>query len=132
MHALRITALFLLPFVAGCASAPPPTAQTDYKSRAVMRSDGGLRVSAATLSAEESAAVYGAPLGARGIQPVWVEVENREDRPYFLLSPGLDPDFYPASEAAEAMARDGKGELAELEPRFRSLAFHNPVPPGAT
>jgi hypothetical protein len=71
----------------------------------------------------------GAPLASQRIQPVWIEVENRDDRPYFLLSPGLDPNFYPASEAAEAM---GATQAHELERRFRGLAFHNPVPPGAT
>ncbi len=68
------------------------------------RADGGVRVSTAVLSAEESAAVYGVPLATRAIQPVWIEVENRDDRAYFLLSPGLDPNFFPASEAAEAFA----------------------------
>jgi LssY C-terminus len=129
---LQLAALFAA-VLFGCASPQQPsTSQADYKSRAVTRSDGGLRVSAATLSAKESAAVYGAPLASRRIQPVWVEVENREDRPYFLLSPGLDPNFYPASEAAEAMAQGDLYHLAELDRRFRDLAFRNPVPPGAT
>ena len=59
-------------------------------------------------------------------------MENREDRAYYLLSPGLDPHFYPASEAAEAMAQGDPGRLAELDRRFRDLAFRNPVLPGAT
>lgn len=117
----------------GCASPPQSsTSQSDYKSRAVTRTDGGVRVSAATLSAEESAAVYGAPLAKRGIQPVWIEVENREDRAYYLLSPGLDPNFYPASEAAEALAGDSAARRAELDRHFRDLAFRNPVKPGTT
>src|SRR5947199_374108 len=82
--------------------APPPAATIDYKSRAVTRTEGNVRVSAAVLSAQESLAVYGLPLATKSLQPVWIEVENREDRPYFLLSPGLDPNFFPASEAAEA------------------------------
>src|SRR5688572_5202339 len=115
--------------LAGCASAPPQsaTSEINYKTRAVSQTDGGVRVSAVALSAEESAAVYGAPLAKRGIQPVWIEVENREDRAYYLLSPGLDPNFYPASEAAEAMAADKSAER-----RFRELAFRNPVPAGTT
>jgi hypothetical protein len=121
--------------LAGCASAPPqfPTSESDYKTRAVTRTEGGVRISAAALSVEESAAVYGVPLAKQRIQPVWIEVENREDRAYFLLSPGLDPNFYPASEAAEAMALGEPAERrVELDRRFRSLAFHNPVRPGET
>ena len=80
----------------GCTSTPPAT-NLDYKSRAVTRTEGDVRVSTAVLSADESAAVYGVPLARRSIQPVWIEVENREDRAYYLLSPGLDPNFFPAS-----------------------------------
>jgi hypothetical protein len=119
----------------GCTPVAPiqPATQPDYKNRAVTRSDGGLRVSTAVLSADESAAVYGTPLANRGIQPVWIEVENRERQAFFLLSPGLDPNFFPASEAAEAVSPGGSSrERAELDRRFRLLAFHNPVQPGTT
>mgnify|MGYP003693789855 CR=1 FL=1 len=72
-------------------------------------------------------------LADKSIQPVWVEVENNEDVPYWLMYAGLDPDFIPASEAAEAMApRDSRRKLEELDRRFGELAFRNPVPPGAT
>ena len=75
--------------------------------------------------------MYGAPLAEKMIQPVWIEIENKEDVPYWLLFPGLDPNFFPASEAAEAMARDEPGKrLDDLDRRFRQLAFRNPVPPG--
>src|SRR6516165_8399472 len=98
--------------VARCASFVPqwPTTELDYKSRAVTRTDGGLRVSTAVLSAGESAAVYGVPLAKHAIQPVWIEVENHEEQAYYLLSPGLDPSFFPASEAVEALAPDAPNE----------------------
>src|SRR5687768_18517291 len=50
--------------LAGCASFAPqsPTTELDYKSRAVTRTDGGVRVSTAVLSTDESAMVYGVPL----------------------------------------------------------------------
>jgi hypothetical protein len=121
--------------LAGCAASPPqsPAAGPDFKSRAATRTEGGVRVSTAVLSAEESAALYDVPLAKWAIQPVWIEVENRDDRAYFLLSPGLDPNFFPASEAAEALAAgDSREERAALDRRFRQLAFRNPVPPGAT
>lgn len=104
-----------------------------YVSRARSGTQGEVRVSAAALSAEESAAVYGARLADKSIQPVWVEIENNEEAPYWLMYAGLDPDFIPASEAAEAMApRDSRRKLEELDRRFSELAFRNPVPPGAT
>jgi hypothetical protein len=83
----------------GCASLAPksPTTEADYRNRAVTRTEGKLRVSTAVLSPDESAAIYGVPLAKRGIQPVWVEIENHEEQPYYLLYPGLDPNFFPAS-----------------------------------
>ncbi len=115
-----------------CSSTPPANS-LDYQSRATTRSEGGVRVSTAVLSADESAAVYGVPLATRSIQPVWVEIENRENRGYYLLSPGLDPNFFPASEASEAVASKASPEQKmEFDRRFRKLAFHNPVLPGAT
>ena len=112
---------------AAAAGGPP------YKDRAVTRTEGGVRVSAAVLSAEESEAVYGAPLAKKAIQPVWIEVSNHETLSYFLMSPGLDPNFFPASEAAEAFAHgDSPGGKDELDRRFRRLAFQNPMLPGQT
>jgi hypothetical protein len=85
------------------------------------------------LSADESAAVYGVPLAEKSIQPVWIEVANREDRAYYLLSPGLDPNFFPASEASQALAAGASPERKiELDRRFRQFSFRNPVRPGVT
>jgi hypothetical protein len=112
-------------------AAEHPAAHPGYEERVQTATRGRLVVAASALSAEESEAVYGAPLAEKGIQPVWVVVENRDDVPYWLMFPGVDPNFFPASEAAEAVAADGDSStLAEFDSRFRRLAFHNPVPPG--
>ena len=119
----------------GCASISPQseTESLDYKSRVATRSDGGMFVSTSVLSADESLAVYGVPLAKKNIQPVWIEVENGDDVAYWLMSPGLDPNFFPASEAAEAFISARNRETKEsLEQHFEALAFHNPIPPGAT
>ena len=56
----------------GCASRPfePLQHRLDYRERATSRAEGGVRVSASVLSAEESLDVYGFPLAEKGIQPV--------------------------------------------------------------
>jgi len=103
----------------------------DYKSRAETRKDGGVLVSASALSVDEGRDVYDINLAKKNIQAVWIEVENGEDGTYWLLSPGVDPNFYPASEVAEAFFPTPKDETREvLEQRFTALAFRNPVPPG--
>jgi hypothetical protein len=120
--------------LAGCASAPQAVRDiADYRQRAVTRVDGGVRISTAALSAQESEVVYGVPLATKSIQPVWIEVENHDDRAYYLMSPGLDPDFFPASEAAETFASgDSREQAVALDRRFGALAFRNPVQPGTT
>jgi hypothetical protein len=130
----RLAAVVIAFALCGCGAATLQSAgERSYKSRAVNRDEGGVRVSASVLSAQESAEVYGVPLAAKGIQPVWVEVQDNDTASYFLMSPGLDPNFFPASEAAEAFGEsNGPGGKAELERRFRALAFRNPVRPGQT
>ena len=115
-----------------CASAPGQvdTPGPDFRERANSRTEGDVRVSTSVLSTVESLSVYGVPLAAKNIQPVWIEVENRDDRAYWLMFPGIDPHFFPATEAADVFAVGGQEHA--IEQRFRRLAFQNPVPPGAT
>ena len=134
MFRLLITIALLFPII-GCASNEPLTEMDtmDYKSRAISRSDGAVVVSTSVLSADESREVYGVSLAKKGIQPVWIEVENGDDIAYWLLSPGLDPNFFPASEVADAYATTHENETREvLEQRFGALAFRNPIPTGVT
>jgi hypothetical protein len=121
--------------LSGCASisSQPETETLSYKSRLTTRSDGGVIVSTSVLSADESQSIYGATLASRGIQPVWIEVENGDNIAYWLMSPGLDPNFFPASEAADAFGSTSNEENQKrLEQHFEALAFHNPIPPGKT
>ncbi|MGB3647632.1 MAG: LssY C-terminal domain-containing protein [Desulfobulbales bacterium] len=136
-HMIRIllAGVIIVLTIIGCASKGPlpEIEKLDYKSRVVTSSDGAVLVSASVLSADESRDIYGAPLAKKGIQPVWIEVENGDDVAYWLMSPGLDPNFYPASEAVEAFITKHGNETSEmLVQRFESLAFRNPIPPGKT
>ena len=115
----------------GCATTGPHVVDaTEYKNRVKTQEDGKIRVGVTVLSAEESEELYGVPLAKKGIQPVWIEVDNQEDRAYWLLSTGLDPNFFPASEAAEAFPQNSSRANQELAQRFQRLAFQNPVPSG--
>lgn len=91
-----LVAIFVGCVLAGCAATRETAPVPAYQNRAVTRTEGGMQVSTAVLSPQESAAVYGVALADKRIQPVWIEVENHEDRSYYLLSPGLDPNFFPA------------------------------------
>lgn len=65
----RLLAAVVITFLCGCATTLPNAGGLTYKSRAVTRTEGGLRVSASVLSAEESEAVYGVPLAKRRFSP---------------------------------------------------------------
>ena len=58
---------------------PLPLEEVPFQSRIVTQSEGNVHVSAAVLSAEESKQVFATDLYERGIQPVWIEIDNRGD-----------------------------------------------------
>jgi hypothetical protein len=125
--------LTLLALPAACpASAPPSIDLSEVRARAITKSAGGVRVSTAVLSDDESQSIYGLPLASKGIQPVWIEVVNKDDHAYWLLFPGVDPDYFPPSEVLEAFPGATAEETGRREQRLRALSFQNPVPPGAT
>ena len=121
--------------ITGCTALIPraETNEADYKSRIKTKTNGNLQVSTTVLSANESRAVYGVALANKGMQPVWVEIKNSGSKVYWLMFPGMDPYFFPASEAAEAyLLTHASGKQSKLEQHFQKLAFRNPIPPGAT
>jgi LssY C-terminus len=101
--------------------------------RAVTQRAGGVAVTAAVLSAKESRALFGTDLARSGIQPVWIEVKNGEEVPYWLLAAGLDADYFSARETAHVrhtlFARAANREMDQF---FDELQFRSPVLPGST
>ena len=80
----------------GCATWQAPTEGDDsaLRARAVSATQRGVRLSAAVLSAEDSRRLFGADVNATGVQPVWIEVENRTSDPLVLLRAGIDPNYF--------------------------------------
>ena len=74
--------------------------ESDYRERVQTQESDGLRVSAAVPSAKETKQIFGRPLYKRGIQPVWLRIENRRKVPITFLPAGLDPQYYSPLEAA--------------------------------
>ena len=99
----------LILVVLGCASfqAPAPaTADAPFKQRAQTQQDGDIRVTAVVLSAEESKTVFGFALYNKGIQPIWLEIENKGDVPvFFLLDRGNEALKWPRMLAARLSGR---------------------------
>ena len=68
----------------------------------MVQEDDELIVKVAVLDDRESDRFFGVPLAHRGVQPVWLEIQNRSRQPFRLRLASLDPNYYPPLEAAFA------------------------------
>jgi hypothetical protein len=101
--------------------------------RSLTQRDGGVTVTVAVLSAKESHALFGTDLARSGIQPVWVEVKNDETVPYWLLTAGLDADYFSAREAAWVRhTRFAPSANRQMDVFFDQVQFRSPVLPGTS
>ncbi len=111
-------ASFLL-LVAACATNPyePRPGQTEeLRKRAEVQTMGSVRVSAAVPSPEETKAIFGLSLYDQGLQPVWLEVENRGDTTLRYAPVGTDADYVPPFEVAYTnRAGFSRTAFAEME-----------------
>ena len=79
---------------------------------------------------EETLRLFRTPLYAEGIQPIWIGVDNRSDRDYFVLKAGIDDQHYSPLEVAYQRRPATPAKRAVMERFFHSMAFPNPAPPG--
>ena len=99
-HIRSVLLLFFL-ILTGCTISPPPqTESRDYRARAETKIEGGVQVSAVVLSPQETVDSFGMPLAKKGVQPVWLEIENTEDKEFYLMLLSIDPDSFSPSEVA--------------------------------
>jgi hypothetical protein len=130
--------LALLLLAGACASPferPAPFDDEYLRARAVTKTDDGIRVSAAVPSAAESRSIFGVDLDQRGIQPLWLEIENGSERSVYFLPTGLDPEYFAPLEVAFLYGGpfhdEGKAALSE---HLEALSFdsRSPIAPGET
>jgi hypothetical protein len=79
---------------------PRPLDEVPFRERAQTQYEKNVRVTAVVLSAEETQAIFDAPLYKKGIQPLWLEIENNEKVPLAFLPVGLDRDYFAPLEVA--------------------------------
>lgn len=117
----------------GCAFSEPESEQyPPYEKRAQSEVTDEISVTVAVPTTEEAAAIYGVNLAEKKIQPVWIVVKNDSSLPHWLLTSGLDPNYFAASEAAYAFRSLSEDDNRALDERFDSLEFKNPIMPGET
>ena len=95
-----LLATLMLPACVGNPYLPQPEGMAAVKSRAESQTAGDVQVSVAVPSPGETAAIFDLPLYDRGVQPVWLEVENHGATDLRYAPVGTDPDYVPPFEVA--------------------------------
>ena len=131
------TALVVLVFLAviGCAQFQHKLPETlPFMDRSQTKTDGGVKVTVAVPSAEESKQIFGFPLEGKNIQPVWLKIENNSDTAFFLYHIAMDPDIYSSGEVAwkfqsSTYSKDAKKNIYDM---FRDNEIDWFFKPGST
>lgn len=119
--------------VTGCAAfQPKPMEEVPFKERAQTKYEANVRVTAAVLSAEESKAAFGVPLYRKGIQPIWLEIENKRNEPLWFLPMSVDRNYHSPLEVAY-VNRSGFSKTAkeEMDQYFWEHGMRIHIPPGS-
>jgi len=103
------------------------------RERAVIQTEGDVRILASVPGADEAAAIFGIPVYERGIQPVWLEIVNNTPERLRFAPTALDPKYFSPLEVSY-MHRKGftKEALAQMDRRFHGSAMPRQIPAGAT
>ncbi|MGI9592187.1 MAG: LssY C-terminal domain-containing protein [Myxococcota bacterium] len=123
--------LLLAALLMGCAGAPKTSepATVGFLERAHEDVENDVRVRAAVPSAAETRALFGVPLYARGVQPVWLEIENGRDEPVSFVAVGVDPEYFTPIEVASLQSSKADESLMR---RFLSQGMETRIEPGET
>lgn len=90
---LSLRRLFVTPY-------DPDPAFDGFRERARTKANDRASVTVAVLTTAESRRVFGTAPERRGVQPVWLEIENRSADGLRLQVVSLDPSYFTALEAA--------------------------------
>ena len=88
-------------------------------------------MTAAVLSAEEAETVFDRPLYQKGIQPVWLEIENHTGHRMWFMPISVDRDYFAPLEAAYLLHFPfSKTTNDRMDRYFHQQGFRNPINPG--
>jgi len=130
MRKLVLVKLALL--LASCSAGwnPIPLQQVEFLDRSMTQEQHQVRITAAVPSARETRSIFGADLYARGVQPVWLEIENGRADPVSFMPLGLDSDYFSPLETASMYSK--KKHVNEMEQYFFSNIISVVIQPGET
>lgn len=129
-----LAACFFTGWVAlGCAAYHPRTLNDrPFRERAIVKTQNGVRVLATVLGEEETRSVFGLSLYKKGIQPVWLEIENNTGHRMWFAPVSVDRDYFSPLEAAYLYhAGHTKAATQNIDRFFYRHAMRKPINPGA-
>ena len=93
--------LFFLICSSGCSVYTTSSLEDiSISERIQIKEDSDVSVSVAVLSPAESEKLFGVPLALKGIQPVWLNIENKSEESLLFLQHFVEPDYFSPQEAA--------------------------------
>ena len=130
---VAIVCTFLLASCGGRAYVYEAIESADLSARSQSQTEETVRVAAAVPGREETAAIFGVQLYDKGIQPVWLEVQNNGPEQIRYAPVGTDRFYFSPGEVAykyrRSFSKDGR---AEMNRHFDALAMPRYVDPGET
>lgn len=110
-----------------------PLEAVPFPARAQTQEADGLRVTAAVPSEAEAEAIFGRPVYDRGVQPIWLEVENRTTDRARYAPVGTDRLYFSPMEVWYTNRKGLSSEgLADLQAHLRALQMPRRIYPGET
>jgi hypothetical protein len=116
----------------GCATFKPGAIdESVFRNRGQTKSDGLVQATVTVLSRDETRKVFGLDLYKKGIQPIWIEIENNDDVRVWFPPFGVDPDYFAPFEVAYTHHFFfSKRTNAQMDLYFYEKAMTTYVPPG--
>jgi hypothetical protein len=134
--AMRAAAIWILigALLSGCATFTPQSLdETPIRRQAVSQTENGIRVSAAVLGAKETEKVFGLQLYRKGVQPIWLEIENQTPFRMWFPQVSVDRNYFSPLEVA-FMHHSGFTKAAKLrmDRFFHQYSMRNIIDAGTT
>ena len=85
----------------GCVTYKPAALdEVPFQEHTTSETRDGVRITVAALGRKDAQKLFPVNLSKQGIQPVWLEIENRGEHRYIFFQQSVDPAYFAASEAA--------------------------------
>ena len=132
----RVLPLVVSYFLVACSSMPfqPETFDPSLLStQSQTQLSGEIRVTAAVPGREQALGIFGFDMYERGIQPVWLSIENLSNNRVRYTPTGTDPSYFPTFEVAYMFRKSfSKQDRSEVEKHLYELSIRRQIEAGST